>query len=99
MQHDASRRRRAGRAVRYAQDTHAARVEITSFRGATLLSNGDVLVENPLIAERRARKLQRILAGLGVPPASLTVTWMTEPERADGTNDHQRRRALIAVTP
>jgi outer membrane protein OmpA-like peptidoglycan-associated protein len=86
-------------AARYARDIHAARVEITSFRGATLLSNGETLVENPLIAERRAHKLQRVLVGLGVPPASLAVTWKTEPERPDGTSDHQKRRAVIAVKP
>jgi hypothetical protein len=86
-------------AARYARDTHAARVEITSFRGATLLSNGETLVESPSIAERRAQKLQRVLAGLGVPPTSMAVTWKTEPERPDGVNDHERRRIVIAVKP
>jgi hypothetical protein len=86
-------------AARYARDSHAARVEIMSFRGATLLSNGDTLVENPLMAERRARKLQRVLAGLGIPASSLVVTWKTEPERPDGATDPQRRRAVITVQP
>ena len=77
----------------------AARVEVTSFRGATLLSNGETLVENPAIAEQRAKKLQRVLVGLGIAPSSLVVTWKTEAERPDGARDSQLRRVVIAVKP
>jgi hypothetical protein len=42
-------------AVRYANAIGSSRIEVTSFRGATLLSSGETLVEDPRIAERRAR--------------------------------------------
>jgi outer membrane protein OmpA-like peptidoglycan-associated protein len=86
-------------AVRYAKAAKAARVSVTGYRATTLLTNGRPLIESPLIAERRARKLQAILLGLGVPESSLHVTWKTEPEPGDGLTDPSRRRVVIAVAP
>jgi hypothetical protein len=86
-------------AVRYAKATSAARVEVTAYRGATLLSNGKTLVESPLIAERRARKLEAILHGLGLPATSVVTTWKRVAEPADGIKDPETRRATIVVRP
>jgi outer membrane protein OmpA-like peptidoglycan-associated protein len=88
-----------GDAVRYAKASKARTVTVMGYRATTLLSNGQPLVEIPLIAERRAKKLQTILLGLGIPEASLTVKWKTEPEPGDGLTDPQKRRASITVTP
>jgi hypothetical protein len=84
-------------AVRYAKAVGPARIEVTGYRGATLLSNGRAVVESPLIAERRATKLGAILRGLGLP--SVAVKWKTIPEPADGVKDAERRRATVIVTP
>jgi len=86
-------------AVRYAKTIGATRVDVTSFRGATLLSNGQTLVENPLVAQRRAAKLHDVLLGLGLPAASLTVTAKTEPATPTGVADERSRRVVIAVKP
>jgi hypothetical protein len=88
-----------GDAVRYAKAIGSTRIDVTSFRGATLLSNGETLIENPLIAERRAKKLQTILVGLGVPATSMSVTWKTDPEPPTGIADERSRRVVIAVKP
>ena len=86
-------------AVRYAKAIGSSQIHVTSFRGATLLSNGDTLVEDPRIAERRAKKLQTILIGLGIPAASLTVTWKAEPETPTGLGDERSRRVVMTVHP
>jgi hypothetical protein len=87
-------------AVRYAKAIGAsARVELTSYRGATLLSNGETLVEAATTAPRRATKLQQILVGLGIPAASLTIKSMTEPETPNGVADEHSRRVVIRVAP
>jgi outer membrane protein OmpA-like peptidoglycan-associated protein len=86
-------------AVRYAKAIGSSRIEVTSFRGATLLSSGETLVEDPRVAERRAKKLQTILTGLGIPAASLTVTWKTEPETPTGVGDERSRRVTLTVHP
>jgi hypothetical protein len=85
--------------VRYVKDTNAARVEVTSFRGATLLSNGQVLTENPLVVERRAKKLDAVLRGLGVPVSALVVSSRLEAPVPDGVNDPSTRRVTIVVRP
>jgi hypothetical protein len=86
-------------AVRYAQAIRSSRIQVTSFRGATLLSSGETLVEDPRIAERRAKKLETILIGLGIPSTSLAVKWRSEPETPTGTGDERSRRAVITVLP
>jgi hypothetical protein len=86
-------------AVHYAKTIAATRVDVISFRGATLLSNGEVLIEHPQTTARRAKKLRDILIGLGVPAASLGVTSKTEPETPTGVGDDRSRRVVIAVKP
>jgi hypothetical protein len=86
-------------AFQYAKAVGPVRVEVTGYRGATLLSDGRTLVESPLIAERRATKLGAILRGLGLPSSSVAVTWKTMPEPADGVRDVERRRAVVIVKP
>jgi hypothetical protein len=89
--------RRMEQAVRYAKAIGPARIEVTGYRGATLLSDGRTIVESAPIAERRAAKLGAILRGLGMP--SVVVKWKTSPEPADGVKDAERRRATVIVTP
>jgi len=86
-------------AVRYANAIGSSRIEVTSFRGATLLSSGETLVEDPRIAERRAKKLHTILIGLGMPATSLTVTWKPDPETPTGVGDERSRRVVLTVHP
>jgi hypothetical protein len=87
-------------AVQYAQAAQARGIAIVGHRGSTLLSDGTLAQEIPLIAERRAQELARTVRKLGLPPtATLTVRWDTQLERADGVTDPDRRRAEISVTP
>ena len=42
------------------------------------------LRESPVVVARRAKKLQTILLGLGVPASALSVDSRLEPDAADG---------------
>jgi OmpA-OmpF porin, OOP family len=86
-------------AVRYAKASKAKKVSVRGFRATTLLSDGKPFVENDLIAERRAKKIQANLIGLGIAESALDVTWKKEPEPGDGLNDPQKRRVVISVIP
>ncbi len=87
-------------AVQYAQAVRAREVTITAYRGSTLLSNGRLAKEIPIIARLRAQELARTLRKLGLPEKStLTVRWKVQLEPADGVTDPERRRTQIAVTP
>lgn len=83
----------------YALATHAKRVEIVAYRGASLLSDGTVYAEDKGVAEMRAKQLEEILAGVGVPASSLSVRWDDIPQSANGIDDAERRKAVIRVVP
>jgi outer membrane protein OmpA-like peptidoglycan-associated protein len=84
-------------AARIARVAGATRVEIHGGRASTLLSDGRVLTERAGLGEQRATKMRTALAGLGVPAASIAVTWQAEPETPDGVNDSSRRRVRIRL--
>ena len=86
-----------GEAAAYARAIGASNVKVAGYRGATVLSNGERLVEKAGLAEKRAQNIATILRGLGV--ARVTVEWKNEPEPADGRTDPSRRRAAVLVTP
>jgi hypothetical protein len=87
-------------AIQYAQAVQARQITITGHRGSTLLTDGSLAREIPMIAQLRAQELARTLKKLGLPGTStLTVHWDSELEPADGVTDPDRRRAEIAVTP
>jgi hypothetical protein len=87
-------------AVQYAQAVHAREITIVGHRGSTLLTDGSLLQEIPMIAQLRAQELARTLKKLGFPDtATLSVRWDNQLEHADGVTDPDRRRAEIAVTP
>jgi len=85
------------RAADYAQRIHASSVKVAGYRAATLLSNGNRLVEKEGLAERRTQNIATLLRGLGV--GNVKVEWKSEAEPADGQNDPAHRRVNILVTP
>jgi hypothetical protein len=88
------------KAVQYAQAVQARGIAIVGHRGSTLLTDGTLAEELPDIARLRAQELARTLRKLGLPAtATLTVSWDTQLEPADGITDPDRRRAQIVVTP
>jgi hypothetical protein len=87
-------------AVQYAQVVHAREISIVGHRGSTLLSDGSLVQEIPMMAQLRAQELARAVTKLGLPhAATLTVRWDNQLEGADGVTDPDRRRAEISVTP
>ena len=84
-------------AADYAKQTGATKVKVAGYRAPIILSNGDHLVEQTGIAERRAQNIATLLRGLGV--SGVTPEWKTEPEPGDGVTDPSRRRVTILVTP
>jgi outer membrane protein OmpA-like peptidoglycan-associated protein len=84
-------------AAAYAKRTGATKVKVAGYRATTILSNGDHLIEQAGIAEKRAQNIATLLRGLGV--SGVTPEWKAEPEPGDGVTDPSRRRVTIIVTP
>jgi outer membrane protein OmpA-like peptidoglycan-associated protein len=78
-------------------DAGGARVEVTGYRGATRLSNGELLTEREGMGGTRARKVADTLAGLGVPAARIAVNAPPQATPADGVNDPWNRRVEVRI--
>src|SRR5262249_2731820 len=65
-------------AAEYAQRVSASGVRVSGFRGETVLSNGNHLVEKSGIAEKRARNVAELLRGSGV--SGVVVEWNNESD-------------------
>jgi outer membrane protein OmpA-like peptidoglycan-associated protein len=88
-----------GQAAGYAKLTKATAIEVSGYRGATLLSDGRRLEEKPNAGEVRAKKIAEILEGLGIPAVNVAVHWKSESPPADGVNDPLLREVIILVKP
>ena len=86
-------------AAEYAVAAKAKQIEIVAHRGATLLSNGKVLVEGEAVAAQRAERVVALLKGLGVASDSVNVRVVSAPPQPDGKTDPESRVVSIRVTP
>jgi outer membrane protein OmpA-like peptidoglycan-associated protein len=86
------------RVVEYAQKTSARHIRVHGNRGATLLSDGTLLVEHANTAQRRAEDVARLLGGIGLQ-AEVAASWSNEPLPADGTDDWRSRSVRVRVEP
>jgi hypothetical protein len=75
----------------------AQKVEVTGYRGSTLLSNGNVLNEKSDVARLRAERVAEVLRGLGT--AASEVKWISEPAAANGATDYESRRVGVRIIP
>ena len=71
---------------------------MTSRRGATLLSDGTLLTEQPAIAQARAEEMADLLKRAGLK-AAIQITAQRELESSDGLDDWQSRRTTVRVEP
>jgi hypothetical protein len=85
------------RAAEHFLQTKAREIEVTSYRGSSKLSNGNVMVEQSAIAAARATKVREILAGLGLPVAAIKVQVATDVREPDGINDPWSRKVTLSV--
>jgi len=91
--------RAVNQAADYAVASKAKRIEIVAHRGATLLSNGKVLVESENVASQRAERVATLMKGLGADPASVNVRIVSAPPQPDGKADPESRAVSIRVSP
>ncbi|HTB19296.1 MAG TPA: hypothetical protein VK708_14350, partial [Bryobacteraceae bacterium] len=81
----------------YARVSKAPVIEVTGYRGSTMLSSGEVLTEKPAVSRLRAERVAEVLKGLGAP--SSAVRWMAEPAAANGATDYESRRVVVRIVP
>jgi hypothetical protein len=83
----------------FARAGNAREIEITGYRGAVRLSNGQTMVEKPTIGKQRAEQVAMLLRGAHLNAPSYTVRWRDEPATATGLDDYLSRRVVVTVRP
>lgn len=91
--------RTLGAILDYARNTQAKRIEITGYRGASLLSNGEQLIEAADIGKRRAEQVAELLRGAGLTELEYAVRWRDEPAKPNGRTDAKSRKVEVTVRP
>ena len=81
------------------RESKAAEVQVTSYRGSSRLSNGNVMIEHEKIATERANKVREILVGLGIPSTAVRVRIVNEVRQPDGVDDPWSRKITLSVKP
>ena len=81
----------------YARVSEAQNVEVTGYRGSTMLSNGNVVIEKSDVSRLRAERVADVLKGLGTPVSE--VRWISEPAAANGATDFENRRVAVRIIP
>jgi hypothetical protein len=79
-----------------ARARNARSIEITAYRGSVLLSNGTTLVEQPVIARKRAEQVAELLRGAGLADVEYRVRWHDDAPVADG-DDAALRRVTVEL--
>lgn len=82
----------------HAKRSGATKVQITGYRAATLLSNGQLMQENKDIGRRRAEQVADLLRGAGLIDLQYDVRWQDETKRAEGAEDSALRRVQVVVS-
>jgi hypothetical protein len=89
--------RALGAILDHARDTQAKRIDITGFRGASLLSNGEKLVEAADIGKRRAEQVAELLKGAGLTNIEYRVRWHDAAAKPNGRTDPKSRKVEVTV--
>ena len=89
--------RTLGAILDFARESQARRIEITGYRGASLLSNGEKLIEAADIGQRRAEQVAELLKGAGLTDVEYRVRWHDKPAKPNGRTDPKSRRVEVTV--
>ncbi len=85
-------------AANYAAAMPNAKVLITGYRGQSNLSNGEVLVEDASLPQKRAELVAEIMKNFGIAAEQIEVAWVDEPQHNAGVLDWKKRRVVVKVS-
>ncbi|HEU4654157.1 MAG TPA: hypothetical protein VFS47_09225 [Steroidobacteraceae bacterium] len=78
-------------------ETRAKQISITGYRAGSLLSNGQRMLEQADIGERRAEQVVELLKGAGLTHVSYETRWEDVTNLANGADDASRRITEVIV--
>jgi hypothetical protein len=81
----------------FVRQSGATRLTITGYRAASLLSNGERMLEQREIGQRRAEQIAELLEGAGLTDVRYEMQWKDVVSDADGINDATLRRVEVTA--
>ena len=88
-----------GRIYDYASSLHEPKIAVSCQRGATLLSDGNLLTEREELPQLRTREIAKLLHGAGLAADSIHAESTPGLAPAKGDADWQQRRCVVRVAP
>lgn len=81
----------------FVRQSGATEIAITGYRAAVLLSNGERMLEQENIGQRRAEQIAELLKGAGLTDVRYELQWKNVDRDADGDGDAALRKAEVTV--
>lgn len=79
----------------FVRQSGATQLTITGYRAASLLSNGERMLENETIGQQRAEQIAELLKGAGLTEVRYELKWNDVAGEADGIDDSALRRIEV----
>jgi hypothetical protein len=81
----------------FVRQSGATELRITGYRAASLLSNGERMLEQENIGQRRAEQIAELLKGAGLTDVRYELQWQDVAGEADGVDDAVLRRTVVTA--
>jgi hypothetical protein len=79
----------------FVRQSGATQLTITGYRAASLLSNGERMLESETIGQQRAEQIAELLKGAGLTEVGYELKWKDVAGEADGIDDSALRRIEV----
>ena len=79
----------------FVRQSGATQLTITGYRAASLLSNGERMLEQGAIGQQRAEQIAELLKGAGLTEVRYEIDWKDVASEADGRDDAALRRVEV----
>ena len=83
--------------LEFVRQSKAKQVAITGYRAASVLSNGERMLEQEAMGQRRAEQIAELLKGAGLEDVNYELEWNDVTKEASGVNDAVLRRVEVTV--
>ncbi len=83
--------------LEFVRQSGAKELSITGYRAASLLSNGQRMLEQDTMGQRRAEQIEELLKGAGLTDIHYELQWKDVTKLTNGVDDAARRRVEVIV--
>lgn len=83
--------------LEFVRQSKAKQLTITGYRAASVLSNGERMIEQEAMGQHRAEQIAELLKGAGLEHVNYELKWEDLAKEANGMNDPVLRKVEVTV--